>query len=884
MAAAPAEQAAPTTSACADGPAPTPAPGPGRGVLLLVEDDPDHAFLVRRQLAASWALELDVEQLTTAGDAERRLAQGGVACVVADLSLPDATGLDVLLRLQAVSPEVPVVVLTGLDSDEVGLAALQAGAQDYLVKGRHDAAALGRAVLFALERAQRQRAEHRQDELAQQLHLLLEASAEGICWLDPDGVCTFVNRAAAELFGWDAAALTGQQLHDSVHLCSEQPCVLASALRGTVRVDAGEQRFRRKDSSELLAEVRVRPVAGGPGQGLVVNVTDITARRQAQTSLAEREAQLVQAQRLARLGSWEWDTFGDEVRWSQELHRITGLSAAELPSDRRAFDHYLALVPEPYRAAAAALFCTDADGAPRTQMLRHPLVRADGGVRWVACHVSSQTPSGVGLRLIGSVQDVTEQKTAEDALEHLALHDPLTGLPNRALLLDRLRHALDGALRTDGRVGIVFLDLDRFKWVNDSLSHAAGDRLLVSVAERLSTVLRPSDTLARLGGDEFVIVCDRVDSEQAVLQLVQRITGALQPAFDLDGSPTHVSASMGVAVSSRRNRSDAEALLRDADTAMYRAKERGRARYEFFDEPMRRRASQRLETQNDLHSAVANGEIVVLYQPVVDLASGAVVGTEALARWQHPTRGLLLPDAFIPHAEESGLIVALGAAVLREACAQTARWNARRGEDADLEVAVNLSARQLSAPGLVDEVRRALDDACLPASLLCLEITESVVMQDVATSGAVLGRLRALGVRIAVDDFGTGYSSLSYLRTLPVDLLKVDRSFVSALGDTGPGTAIVGAVSALASALHLRVVAEGVETFGQLAELVPLGVQYAQGYLYGRPVRADEASWAAAHQQLRPGANGAPVPRARSAALPCGGQPEPAGGPSDRRL
>jgi diguanylate cyclase (GGDEF)-like protein len=461
----------------------------------------------------------------------------------------------------------------------------------------------------------------------------------------------------------------------------------------------------------------------------------------------------------------------------------------------------------------------------------------------VQCRASVSEVAGQPLRVVGTVQDVTEQKAAEDALAHQALHDALTQLPNRALLLDRLDRALSDSRHT--AVAVVYMDLDRFKWVNDSLSHAAGDELLVAVAQRLSAAIRPTDTLARFGGDEFVLVCEHLDTEQQVLDVVGRISQQLELPFILEGREVVVSASMGLAVARADEHTDSESLLRDADTAMYRAKDNGRARCEIFDEGMRLRASERLEVQNELRRALQGDEIVPWYQPVVDLRTGRVVGCEALARWAHPSKGLLLPDAFIPHAEETGAIVALGEAVLTGACRQVALWNASRPVGEALTLAVNVSARQLSSAQLVDTVCLALAVSGLDARQLCLEVTESVVMEDVEASGAVLGRLRDIGVRTAVDDFGTGYSSLAYLLSLPVDVLKIDRSFVQYLDVAdGPAVAIVRAITALADALGLGVLAEGVETSQQLGLLEVLGVRQGQGYLWGRAVPAADATWA----------------------------------------
>jgi EAL domain-containing protein (putative c-di-GMP-specific phosphodiesterase class I) len=349
------------------------------------------------------------------------------------------------------------------------------------------------------------------------------------------------------------------------------------------------------------------------------------------------------------------------------------------------------------------------------------------------------------------------------------------------------------------------------------------------------------------------VLCERVRDEEDVLAVVDALAGALDLPFPLgpDGDAVLVTASIGIATAQPGAGADPESLVRDADIAMYRAKERGRARFEIFDEEMRDRATARLQTQNDLRTALERHEVRVHFQPVVDPSTGVVLSTEALARWDHPTRGLLLPGDFIPHAEETGLILALGAAVLAEACVVTARWN--RSRPVPLAVAVNLSARQLGHPDLLGVVSGALRDSGLPPRLLCLEVTETVVMEDAEASARVLAQLRALGVRIAIDDFGTGYSSLAYLLSLPVDVVKVDRSFVAAVDGFGPGTAIVTAVLALAGTLGLDVVAEGVETVEQRDVLLDLGVRAAQGWLWGRAVDADAAGWAAAGGRLDAG-------------------------------
>ncbi|MDQ1373241.1 MAG: hypothetical protein QOJ09_579, partial [Actinomycetota bacterium] len=452
-------------------------------------------------------------------------------------------------------------------------------------------------------------------------------------------------------------------------------------------------------------------------------------------------------------------------------------------------------------------------------------------------------PAGVEAGVLAMVTDITERKRAEDALAHQAFHDALTKLPNRELFLDRLSHALDRIDRRTGHTAVLFLDIDRFKWVNDSLGHAAGDALLVEMAWRMRVVLRAGDTLARFGGDEFAVLCEEVEDVTDAMNVAQRLSGAFAQPFVLEGRPITVTASIGIAMAGAAN-TEPDALLGDADSAMYRAKEKGRDRIELFDDEMRDRAMKRLETETALRGALDQHQLVVHYQPIVGLAGERVIGVEALVRWNHPERGLVPPLDFIPLAEETGLIVPIGSYVLSEACRTIAGWNAAHLDRTPLTVSVNLSARQLASPGLPNVVAGVLEDTGLDPALLCLEITESVLMDDADTSRELLEALKRLGVTIAVDDFGTGYSSLLYLRRFPVDVLKIDRSFVAGLGNISEDSAIVSGVVSLAHALGLRSVAEGVEQPSQAVELGLLGCDQAQGFYWSKPLESEAlAEW-----------------------------------------
>ena len=438
---------------------------------------------------------------------------------------------------------------------------------------------------------------------------------------------------------------------------------------------------------------------------------------------------------------------------------------------------------------------------------------------------------------------VQELEAAQAELVRHAHNDDLTGLANRFVLLDRLENALARASRSDGCVVVIFIDLDRFKVVNDSLGHDAGDQLLIAVGQRLVGEVRPGDTVARLGGDEFVILCEGSSDESGAWQLAERLRNAIVQPFDLAGREVTVSMSAGLAIARGGDATSADGVLRDADLAMYRAKELGRDRIEAFDEAMRRAAAARLERESALRRALAEGEIAVYYQPILALASSTVVGVEALVRWVQEDGTVAVPDEFVPLAEDSGLIAALGAIVLMDACFEVASWNASRADRAPLHLSVNLSARQLEREDLAQVVEDTLSASGLDPSLLALEITEST-LRDAAAARAALDVLKRLGVTLVVDDFGTGYSSLLYLRRLPVDVVKIDKSFVAGLRENDEDTAIVSAVARLAGALGLRTIAEGVETAVQRDALIELGCEFGQGYLWSVPLTArDMHAW-----------------------------------------
>jgi diguanylate cyclase (GGDEF)-like protein/PAS domain S-box-containing protein len=460
-------------------------------------------------------------------------------------------------------------------------------------------------------------------------------------------------------------------------------------------------------------------------------------------------------------------------------------------------------------------------------------VRPDGTVVWASCHVTLvRDESRQPQYFFAQLQDITARKQMEEDLAHQALHDSLTGLPNRVLLTDRLVQGLARSRRRGSRLGVMFLDLDHFKVINDSLGHTAGDDLLRLTAERITATIRPGDTVARFGGDEFIIVCDDVTALQTEV-IAQRVLDALRQPCLIGNEQMNPTASLGIAVAD--GDATAESLLRDSDAAMYRAKERGRGRVELFDEVLRSKGERRLATASELRWALERAEFTVHYQPIVDLSTGGMVSAEALLRWEHPDRGMVGPDEFIPLAEETGLIVPIGAWVLERAAQQLAYW--QRCEPT-ISVAVNLSVRQMLAPDIAALVEDVLKRTGVRPAGLCLELTESVFMEDVEYFGRTLASLKNMGVRLALDDFGTGYSALSYLKRFPFDAVKVDRAFVDGLGTDPHDSALVAAIVAMADALDLEVTAEGVETAEQLAHLKKLHCRRAQGYYLDRPMPA----------------------------------------------
>ena len=469
------------------------------------------------------------------------------------------------------------------------------------------------------------------------------------------------------------------------------------------------------------------------------------------------------------------------------------------------------------------------------------ILHADGRLRWlsqVSRNVFGHEGARLGVRC--SMRDITSRKAMERQLRHQALHDPLTGLANRTLCLDRIQRTLERSKRRNHYYAVAFIDLDRFKVINDSLGHACGDKLLMEVGERLEKCVRGLDTVSRFGGDEFILILDELESAKEGVGIVKRVLDDLRRPFFIEGQEVRTSSSIGMVLSPTTH-DNPEDMLRNANIAMYRAKGSGRDRIKVFNSGMLEQALQVMTMENDLRRAIEENEFFIQYQPIHRVKDLRLAGFEALVRWRHPRKGVIRPVEFIPAAEESGLIIDLGLWVLEESCETMAAWRESHPGAEPLSLAVNLSARQFTQPDLVEQVARILETAKLPPDRLKLEITESVIMEDAEAALSMLRRLKKIGVRLCIDDFGTGYSSLSYLQRFPVDTLKVDRSFISHMGTDQADIEIVRTVVVLAQSLGMDVIAEGVEKEEQLSVLKALNCEYVQGFYCFEPLDPEES-------------------------------------------
>jgi len=665
---------------------------------------------------------------------------------------------------------------------------------------------------------------------------LVHGASDIIVVADPTGHLSYVSPAFSRLLGISADRLAAGSAAEMMH-----PDDLASlrSRAGEIGGTAGqglrtEMRLKHADGSWHWFEATVTNHLSNPKvRGIVGNLHDITDRKHTEESLREAHERFHSAFENAPIGMALTDLAGVFMRTNRAFGEIVGIDQHHLEGMS-----IRDVVHPDFLDTLDAELQAMASGEVGSVSTEKRYIHSDGHVVWVSVSVSCvKDTSGAPHYLIRQVEDITERHQMQEEISHAAMHDLLTGLPNRLLFMDRLELSLRRAEREGHQVALMFLDLDRFKLVNDSLGHDAGDRLLCLASQQLRSALRDSDTLARFGGDEFTALCEVRDRSEA-LEIAGRLVGVMRRPMRVSGSEHYVSVSVGLALSEDGCASGA-ALLRNADVAMFQAKEAGPAHVAVYQPASEVNNLHRLRTSNELHRALERSEMELHYQPVVDLHDDSMVGLEALVRWRHPTRGLLLPGEFISLAEDSGLIVPLGKWVLEEACRQVTEWHAARSkagaEGARLKIAVNVSARQMADDSFPSTVAGVLDKTGLDPDKLWLEITESTLMSFGESTVALLRSLRSLGVHLEIDDFGTGYSSLSYLKQFPVETLKIDRSFVDEIDHNSGDMAIVRAIIGLGDSLGLSVVAEGVERPTQADELRALGCFMAQGFLFGHP-------------------------------------------------
>jgi diguanylate cyclase (GGDEF)-like protein/PAS domain S-box-containing protein len=651
-----------------------------------------------------------------------------------------------------------------------------------------------------------------------------------------DGSSWDVNARFEQLLGYAESTLTAQfefldeLLHPEDRLRVRAEVAAALGSKDQVQL---EYRLRRADGAYVWVQDEAVLARGGR-TGYLLDITrHVTALEELRVSEERFRTLLLNIPgamyRCAARSNWDMEFI------SENIETISGYPASDFIGSRvRTF----ASVIHPEDRQAVEVGVDEGLGRREPFILEYRIIRADGGIAWV--YEKGQGvfgPDGEVLWLDGAIFDITERKLLQEELARQAFYDSLTGLANRALFDDRVQHALAHAGRRGLRLAVLLLDLDGFKIINDSLGHQAGDQVLVMVAQRLKACCRMSDTVARLGGDEFAVLLEEDVDEEAATGVATRLLEILREPFLVKGREMTVGGSIGIAIHEEASAST-EDLLRDADAAMYCAKSRGRDRYELFEPSMHTRAVQLFELNADLQKGLDQEQFVVHYQPILDLEAERLQGVEALVRWQHPERGLLPPDDFIPVAEQSGLIVPLGTWVLREACRQVRAWR-EEFPDRSPSLSVNLSPRQLYEPDLVAQVRAVLDETGFDPGGLILEITEGALLQGVEETKRKLADLKQLGVRLAIDDFGNGSTTLAYLSEFPVDILKIDRSFIRGMRDNPEGRILVQAILDLARALHLDTVAEGIEMQDQRTELMDSGCTSGQGFFFAKPVTAE---------------------------------------------
>ena len=860
--------------------------------IVVVDDD----YMVANFIAGKLLPRLGYVALV-ANDGKSALEiinRNNISLILLDLELPDMNGLDVLRRVARDGRRIPTIMITGHGSEKIAVEAFRLGVQDYLSKPIDTSAlieAMNRSLTQTRLRREKEQLTNQLKDQVSWLSSLVRVGRSITSTLDTDEVLRRIVAAGVELTHAQEGFLalhdeaSGRLMLRAVKNIDEEksrtmrlvvddsligavvqsgrsyrtfktpdqpglkvctgylvqsllyvPVVSKDRVIGVLSVDnpTTNEPFSEDDEARLISLADYAAVALENASLYEQSQLELRERGKVEIALRESEERYVLAAQGANDGIWDWNLKTDNIYYSERWKSILGLVDNGLTDEPQ--EWYNRVHPDDLERLQLDVSSHLAGKTPHFES-EHRILHAEGRYLWVLSRgLAVRDQDGVAYRISGSLTDISDRKRAEEQLLHDALHDALTSLPNRALFLDRLRLTMERTKRwKDVGYAVLFLDLDRFKNVNDSLGHLVGDELLIAVADMLQVGLRATDTVARLGGDEFVILLEDVKENDAAIRVAEWINEQMKIEFTLNGHKVYITCSIGIVYSSKKYRSP-EDVLRDADIAMYSAKAKGRDRYEIFEPSMRAKIADNLTMETEMRMALDSQAFLIHYQPIISLMTSQLTGFEALLRWRHPQRGMLNPHDFLGVAEDTGLINSIDRWVLAQACRQLKIWQEQYPLDPPLTMSVNLSGQNITRPDYVDFVQGVLDETGIESGCLKLEITENAIMEDNPHTLEVITRLRNLGVQLQIDDFGTGYSSLSYLSQFPVNALKIDKSFIQQMMNDSTRLKIVQAIVMLTHRLDVVVIAEGVESEEQMDQLKSLGCEYGQGFYISEPL------------------------------------------------